>query len=98
MERMYIVTSRGRNREYATIVTVNGESDGDLYKRAQEKARQLSTDLASCGEDISAFQVSASKVETWLKLERSRLEAEESQDWDRLRDARKECNKFLNSL
>lgn len=74
MERrtqQYIVTSRGRNRQHGILVTVEQDNEGDLHKVAHAKAKALSEDIRSYGNEISAFPVGGEKAARWSEMERA---------------------------
>ena len=96
--QQYIVTTRGRNRQYGVLVSVDGPHDGDLHKAAHEKARAMSQDIRDFGTEISAFEIGSEKAKKWSDLEAQRLDAEAAQDWTALRSIREAQSRFLNSL
>jgi hypothetical protein len=98
-EQTYIVTDRGGSRSYPILVTVDGPEDGNLYLRAQEKAAQLSRDIADCGKEVSAFRLSAPKVAKWLEMQ-ARLAAAEGPpiSLEDYRSIQAEITSFLSKL
>lgn len=97
-QQRYIVTSRGRNRQHGILVTVEGDSDGDLHKLAHEKARAQSAEIRSYGTEISAFVIGAEKAAKWSQMESDLASAEVIGDWEAARVIRQSQHDFLNAL
>jgi len=93
-----MVTSRGRNRQHGVVVTVEGESDGDLHKLAHESARALSAEIRSYGNEISAFPIGPERAAKWSQMEADFKNAEDARDWTEARRIREAQHQFLNSL
>ena len=95
----YIVTDRGGSRSYPTIVTVTGPDDGDLYLRAQEKAAQVSREIADCGKEVSAFRLSKAKAAKWLDMQGLLAAAEGPPlDLEKYRSVQAQMASFLSKL